>query len=88
MLFLLYWLNIFIFPNRSLAVLLEYKHLAEALHNHIDVGLRPIVLPHLYKNLHNATLVKSIIPTSVHGSLAILSSFLSNPTEAVIVLPQ
>ncbi|CAL9003844.1 unnamed protein product, partial [Prunus brigantina] len=39
MLFLLYWLNRIIFPNRSSAVLLEYRHLAEALHNHTDVGL-------------------------------------------------
>ncbi|CAL8175157.1 unnamed protein product [Prunus armeniaca] len=28
MLFLLYWLNRFVFPNRSSAVLLEYRHLA------------------------------------------------------------
>ncbi|XP_021823347.1 uncharacterized protein LOC110764646 [Prunus avium] len=56
MLFLLYWLNRFVFPNRSSAVLLEYRHLAEALHNHTDVGLGPTVLAHLYKNLHSATL--------------------------------
>ncbi|CAL2271624.1 unnamed protein product [Prunus armeniaca] len=56
MLFLLYWLNRFILPNRSSAVLLEYRHLAEALHNHTDVGLGPIVLAHLFKNLHIATL--------------------------------
>ncbi|CAL8168355.1 unnamed protein product [Prunus armeniaca] len=56
MMFLLYWLNKFIFPNRSSAVLLEYKHLAEALHNHTDVGLGPRVLAHLFKNLHTATL--------------------------------
>ncbi|CAL9028609.1 unnamed protein product [Prunus brigantina] len=56
MMFLLYWLNRFIFPNRSSAVLLEYGHLAEALHNHTDVGLGPIVLAHLFKNLHTATL--------------------------------
>lgn len=56
MLFLLYWLNRFVFPNRSLATLLEYRHLAEALHNHTDVGLGSIVLAHLYKNLHTATL--------------------------------
>ncbi|CAL2228743.1 unnamed protein product [Prunus armeniaca] len=56
MLFLLYWLNRFIFPNRSLAILLEYKHLAEALHNHTDVGLGPSVLAYLFKNLHTATL--------------------------------
>ncbi|BBH04063.1 hypothetical protein Prudu_015105 [Prunus dulcis] len=43
MLFLLYWLNRFVFPNRSSAVLLEYRHLAEALHNHTDVGLGPTV---------------------------------------------
>ncbi|CAL8090254.1 unnamed protein product [Prunus armeniaca] len=34
MLFLLYWLNKFILPNCSSAVLLEYRHLAEALYNH------------------------------------------------------
>ncbi|BBG93335.1 autoinhibited Ca2+-ATPase 11 [Prunus dulcis] len=56
MLFLLYWLNRFVFPNRSSAVLLEYRHLAEALHNHTDVGLGPTVLAHLFKNLHTATL--------------------------------
>ncbi|CAL8152948.1 unnamed protein product [Prunus armeniaca] len=56
MLFLLYWLNRFILPNRSSAVLLEYRHLAEALHNHTDVGLGPTVLAHLFKNLHTATL--------------------------------
>ncbi|CAL2229817.1 unnamed protein product [Prunus armeniaca] len=56
MLFLLYWLNRFILPNRSSAVLVEYKHLAEALHNHTDVGLGPTVLAHLFKNLHTATL--------------------------------
>ncbi|CAL8992796.1 unnamed protein product [Prunus brigantina] len=42
MLFLLYWL--------------EYRHLAEALHNHTDVGLGPTVLAHLFKNLYSATL--------------------------------
>ncbi|CAL2240402.1 unnamed protein product [Prunus armeniaca] len=56
MLFLLYWLNRFVFPNRSSAVLLEYRHLAEALHNHTDVELGPTVLAHLFKNLHTATL--------------------------------
>ncbi|XP_034198185.1 uncharacterized protein LOC117613720, partial [Prunus dulcis] len=56
MLFLLYWLNRFVFPNRSSAVLLEYRHLAEALHNHTDVGLGPTVLAHLFKNLYTATL--------------------------------
>ncbi|CAL8164894.1 unnamed protein product [Prunus armeniaca] len=56
MLFLMYWLNRFILPNRSSAVLLEYRHLAETLHNHTDVGLGPTVLAHLFKNLHTATL--------------------------------
>ncbi|CAL2238070.1 unnamed protein product [Prunus armeniaca] len=56
MLFLLYWLNRFVFPNRSSAVLLEYRNLAEALHNHTDVGLGHTVLAHLFKNLHTATL--------------------------------
>ncbi|CAL8993901.1 unnamed protein product [Prunus brigantina] len=50
------FLKKFVFPNRSSAVLLEYKHLAKALHNHADVGFGPIVLAHLYKNLHSATL--------------------------------
>ncbi|KAI5342274.1 hypothetical protein L3X38_010149 [Prunus dulcis] len=55
MLFLLYWLNRFIFLNCSSIVLLKYRHLAEALHNHTDVGLGP-TLAHLFKNLHTATL--------------------------------
>ncbi|CAL2256896.1 unnamed protein product [Prunus armeniaca] len=48
--------HMFVFPNCSSAVLLEYKHLTKALHNHVDVGPGPIVLAHLYKNLHSATL--------------------------------
>ncbi|CAL8086646.1 unnamed protein product [Prunus armeniaca] len=40
MLFLLYWLNKFIFPDISSTILLEYRHLAEALHNHTDVWLQ------------------------------------------------
>ncbi|CAL9012419.1 unnamed protein product, partial [Prunus brigantina] len=56
MLFLLYWLNNFVFPNCSSVALLEYRHLAEALHNHTDVRLGPTVLANLYKNLHIATL--------------------------------
>ncbi|CAL2266795.1 unnamed protein product [Prunus armeniaca] len=52
----MYWLNRFILPNRSFAVLLEYRHLAEALHNHTDIGLGPTILAHLFKNLHTATL--------------------------------
>ncbi|CAL8168692.1 unnamed protein product [Prunus armeniaca] len=56
MMFLLYWLNKFVLPNCSSAVLLEYRHLAEALHNHSDVGLGPTVLAHLFKNLHTPTL--------------------------------
>lgn len=42
-------------PNRSLAVLLEYWHMAKALHNHVDVGLGPSVLAHLYRNFYMAT---------------------------------
>ncbi|BBH05389.1 autoinhibited Ca2+-ATPase 11 [Prunus dulcis] len=45
MLFLLYWLNRFVFPNRSSAVLLEYRHLAEALHNHTDVYFPELRFP-------------------------------------------
>ncbi|CAL9018541.1 unnamed protein product [Prunus brigantina] len=56
MMFLLYWLNRFVFPNCSSAILLEYTHLAKALHNHTDVGLGPTVLAHLFKNLYSATL--------------------------------
>ncbi|CAL8087210.1 unnamed protein product [Prunus armeniaca] len=56
MLFLLYWLNRFVFPNRSSAVLLEYRHLAKVLHNHTDVGLGLTILAYLSKNLHAATL--------------------------------
>ncbi|CAL2255261.1 unnamed protein product [Prunus armeniaca] len=56
MLFLLYWLNRFVFPNHSSAILHEYRHIAEALHNHINVGHGPTVLGHLYRNLHTATM--------------------------------
>ncbi|CAL2227578.1 unnamed protein product [Prunus armeniaca] len=40
----------------SSVVLLENRHLAEALHNHTDVGVGPIILAHLFMNLHTATL--------------------------------
>ncbi|CAL9005283.1 unnamed protein product [Prunus brigantina] len=43
-------------PVDTIAVVLEYKHLAKALHNHTDVGLGPTVLAYLHKNLHSATL--------------------------------
>ncbi|CAL8167803.1 unnamed protein product [Prunus armeniaca] len=39
-----------------LKLLEKVQHLAEALHNHIDVGLGTTVLAHLFKNLHTATL--------------------------------
>lgn len=75
MLFLLYWLNRFVFPNRSSAVLLEYKHLAEALHNHTDVGLGPTILAYLHKNLHSATL-ESPLNISVPGALWMIQIWL------------
>ncbi|CAL2247475.1 unnamed protein product [Prunus armeniaca] len=75
MLFLLYWLNMFVFPNRSLAVLLEYRHLAEALHNHTDVGLGPTVLAHLFKNLHTATL-ENPLNLSTPGALWMIQIWL------------
>ncbi|CAL8112087.1 unnamed protein product [Prunus armeniaca] len=56
MFFLLYWLNRFVFPNRPSVIPLKYGHLAKAMHNHTGVGLGPTVLPHMYKNLHSATL--------------------------------
>ncbi|CAL2229286.1 unnamed protein product [Prunus armeniaca] len=38
------------------SVLLKYRHLVEALHNHTDVGLGPTILAYLFKNLRMATL--------------------------------
>lgn len=75
MLFLLYWLNRFVFPNRSSVVLLEYRHLAEALHNHTDVGLGPSVLAHLFKNLHTATM-ESPLNLSAPGSFWMIQVWL------------
>ncbi|CAL2270528.1 unnamed protein product [Prunus armeniaca] len=42
--------------NQDQQHMLFLLHLAEALHNHINVGLGPTVLAHLFKNLHTATL--------------------------------
>ncbi|CAL8119925.1 unnamed protein product [Prunus armeniaca] len=75
MLFLLYWLNRFVFPNRSSAVLLEYRHLAEALPNHTNVGLGPTVLAHLFKNLHTATLANPL-NLSAHGTFWMIQIWL------------
>ncbi|CAL2258880.1 unnamed protein product [Prunus armeniaca] len=75
MLFLLYWLNRFILPNRSSAVLLEYRHLAEALHNHNDVELGPSVLAHLFKNLHTATL-ENLLNLSAPGAFWMIQIWL------------
>ncbi|CAL9006454.1 unnamed protein product, partial [Prunus brigantina] len=75
MLFLVYWLNRFVFPNRSSTVLLEYRHLAEALHNHTDVGLGPTVLAHLFKNLHTTTL-ENPLNLSVPGAFWMIQIWL------------
>ncbi|CAL8087270.1 unnamed protein product [Prunus armeniaca] len=75
MLFLLYWLNRFVLPNRSSAVLLKYRHLEEALHNNADVGLGPTILAHLYKNLHSATL-ESPLNIFAPGALWIIQIWL------------
>ncbi|CAL8119887.1 unnamed protein product [Prunus armeniaca] len=47
----------------------------KALHNHADVGLGPIVLAHLYKNLHSATL-ESTLNISAHGALWMIQIWL------------
>ncbi|BBN68185.1 hypothetical protein Prudu_320S000300 [Prunus dulcis] len=86
MLFLLYWLNRFVFPNRSSAVLLEYRHLAEALHNHTDVGLGPTVLAHLFKNLHIAAL-ENPLNLSAPGAFWMIQIWLQKCLSALLRVP-
>ncbi|CAL2256299.1 unnamed protein product [Prunus armeniaca] len=50
-------------------------HLAEALYNHTDVGLGPLVLAHLFKNLHTATL-ENLLNLSAPGALWMIQIWL------------
>lgn len=44
MMFLLYWLNRYVFPNASGNITMEWIFLAEALANHDDLGIGPLLL--------------------------------------------
>ncbi|CAB4307235.1 unnamed protein product [Prunus armeniaca] len=55
MMFLLYWINRFIFPSASKCVRVEWRHLAEALHNHSDVATGQWALASIYRCLHDVT---------------------------------
>ncbi|KAI5341537.1 hypothetical protein L3X38_009412 [Prunus dulcis] len=67
MMFLLLWLNKFIFPNAAEEVKLEYMHLAEALDNEVDVATRPFMLDFLYHCLHQITI--NLLDLNVCGSV-------------------
>lgn len=49
MMFLLFWLNKFIFPHANEGVKTEYIHLAEALHNETNLATTPFILASLYE---------------------------------------
>ncbi|BFG28518.1 hypothetical protein CerSpe_147920 [Prunus speciosa] len=57
MMFLLYWLNRFIFPNASGNITMEWIHLAEALAYHSDVAIGPLLLASIYRCLRDITVV-------------------------------
>lgn len=54
--FLLFWLNKFIFSNAERKVKPEYMHLAEALHNEVGVATGQFMLAFLYHCLHRITI--------------------------------
>lgn len=56
MMFLIFWLNKFIFPNAKGGVKSNYMHLAEALHNEVRVATGPFMLACLYHCLHQITI--------------------------------
>ncbi|CAB4286256.1 unnamed protein product [Prunus armeniaca] len=55
MMFLLFWLNKFVFPQANEVVRTEFMHLAEALHNESDLATGPFMLASLYHCLHRIT---------------------------------
>ena len=55
MYFLLYWLNKFVFPNKSKGMKVEWIPLVEALHNFDDVATGPFLLAHFYRLLFEMT---------------------------------
>ncbi|BFG34694.1 hypothetical protein CerSpe_209680 [Prunus speciosa] len=55
MMFLLFWLNRFIFPNVDGSVSPEYMHLAEALHNELGLATCLFMLASLYHCLYQIT---------------------------------
>ncbi|KAL6276347.1 hypothetical protein ACE6H2_019948 [Prunus campanulata] len=55
MMFLLFWLNRFVFPNVDGSVSPEYMHLAEALHNESGLATGPFMLASLYRCLYQIT---------------------------------
>ena len=55
MYFFLYWLNRFVFPNKSKGVKVEWIPLVEALHNFDDVAMGPFLLSHFYHLLFEMT---------------------------------
>ncbi|CAB4268890.1 unnamed protein product [Prunus armeniaca] len=55
MMFLLFWLNKFIFPHADEGVRTEFMYLAEALHNKSDLATGPFMLASLYHCLYRIT---------------------------------
>ncbi|PQM35261.1 uncharacterized protein Pyn_02419 [Prunus yedoensis var. nudiflora] len=53
--FLLYWLNRFIFPSASNCITMEWLHLAEGLSSYRDIATGPLILASIYRALREAT---------------------------------
>ncbi|KAL6279453.1 hypothetical protein ACE6H2_016334 [Prunus campanulata] len=53
--FLLYWLNRFIFPSASNYITMEWLHLAEGLSSYRDIATGPLILASIYRALREAT---------------------------------
>ncbi|CAB4268889.1 unnamed protein product [Prunus armeniaca] len=53
--FLMYWLNRFLFPSTSNCIIMEWLHLAEGLASYWDIATGPLVLGSIYRALREAT---------------------------------
>ncbi|PQM43107.1 uncharacterized protein Pyn_35881 [Prunus yedoensis var. nudiflora] len=72
--FLLYWLNRFIFPSASNCITMEWLHLAEGLSSYRDIATGPLILASIYRALREATVEP--INLNVKGPLWMVQAWL------------
>ncbi|CAB4286698.1 unnamed protein product [Prunus armeniaca] len=72
--FLMYWLNRFIFPSASNCITMEWLHLAKSLVSYRDIATGPLILGSIYRALREATIVP--INLNVKGPLCMVQIWL------------